>query len=384
MANKALVVGSGAIGLRTALELLKRKIPVVLKSKHHPLNPKTCSMGAGGLWMPYKCDDRRVDAWAKETLDELLNESKHNKAVEIVPTVFLTKKHTGDTVDNFAHFNKNDYKDGTNLKSILPEWSKDPRISFQHVSIEMLAWQNNVFKMRIPSQEVLLKAGYTNAWFFKPPIVDAPRMLSDMLKEIESNPLTNDVDVEMENPYASTEEVIDDAKKHGCDSIINCTGLGAATICNDEKLFSGRGVLLSYDRECSRLNDNDGNFINDAAILTEEGWGTTNDPVYIIPRGDKLLIGGSFYEGDTEDTLRDTERKRLQDNALLMGISPKSKPVSEWAGMRPCREEVRLELDENSPINGPKIVHCYGHGGSGWTTFVGCARAAVNLLCNPS
>jgi len=381
MANKALVVGSGAIGLRTSLELLKRKIPVVLRSKHHPLNPKTCSMGAGGLWMPYKCNDVRVDAWAKETLDELLDESKRSKAVEIVPTIFLTKKHTGDTVESFAHFNKDDYKDGTNTKSVLPEWSKDPRISFQHLSIEMLSWQNSVFKMRIPSQEVLLKAGYSNAWFFNPPIVDAPRMLSDMLQEIESNPLTNDVNVEMESPYDSMEEVIADAIKHGCDSIINCTGLGAANLCNDKQLFSGRGVLLLYDRNCPRLNENDDELVNDAAILTEEGWGTSNEPVYIIPRGDKLLIGGSYYEGDTEDNLRDKERMTLQDNALLMGISPNAKPVGEWAGMRPCREEVRLELDKNSPaVNGPKIVHCYGHGGSGWTTFVGCARAAVNLL----
>lgn len=379
MASKALVIGSGAIGLRTCIELLNRNVSVVLRSKYHPLNPKTCSVGSGGLWMPYKCDDPRIDNWAKETLNELLELSKLSNAVEIVPTIFLMKKHAGDTVDNFADFNKNDYKDGTNLRSVLPEWSKDPRISFQHLTTEMLSWQNTVLKLRIPSQEVLLKAGYSNAWFFRPPIVDAPRMLSNMLQEVESHPLLNDIDLEMESPYASMEDAVKDAKTHGCDSIINCTGLGAATLCNDKQLYSGRGVLLSFDRKSTRL-DSDGTLTNDAAILSEDGWGTKEEPVYIIPRGDKLLIGGSFYEGDVHETLRDSERKRLSENARLLGVHPDEHPTDEWAGMRPCREKVRLELDKESKTHGVTIVHCYGHGGSGWTAFVGCARSAVDLL----
>ena len=61
--------------------------------------------------------------------------------------------------------------------SPLPEWTKDSRIAFQHLTIEMLEWQNHVLKLKIPSIEVLKKAGYKYGWLFKPPIVDAPRML---------------------------------------------------------------------------------------------------------------------------------------------------------------------------------------------------------------
>lgn len=134
-------------------------------------------MGAGGLWMPYKCDDKRIDKWAIETLDELLEMSKspENNAVEIVPTLYLTSSHRGPTIDDFV---KSDYQSTTQKYQTFPEWTRDKRILFQHLTIEMLCWQNNVFKLRIPSQEDLLNAGYSNAWVFHPPVVDPPRMLN--------------------------------------------------------------------------------------------------------------------------------------------------------------------------------------------------------------
>ena len=48
MASKVLVVGSGVIGLRTALELLRRNVSVCLVSPKSPTNVATTSMGAGG------------------------------------------------------------------------------------------------------------------------------------------------------------------------------------------------------------------------------------------------------------------------------------------------------------------------------------------------
>ena len=48
MASKVLVVGSGVIGLRTALELLRRNVSVCLVSPISPTNVATTSMGAGG------------------------------------------------------------------------------------------------------------------------------------------------------------------------------------------------------------------------------------------------------------------------------------------------------------------------------------------------
>jgi D-amino-acid oxidase len=397
MASKVLVVGSGAIGLRTALELLRQNVGVVLRSAHHPLNPKTCSMGSGGLWMPYKCNDKRVDKWAKDTLDELLHfssssgaheksesKSKSKSLVEIVPTLFLMNSNRGPKVDDFKNFQGSDYSaERGNVKSPSPEWTKDSRLEFQHLAIEMLEWQNQVLKLKIPRIDVMKQAGYNFAWLYKAPIVDPPRMLMNMLDEIQAHPLTVDVNVEMD-PYQSVEEMVKDANENGCDGLVNCTGFGSAKLCKDEALIGGRGILLHYERGCARTIG-DAGMVNDAAVLTEDGpWGTPADPVYIIPRGDVFVVGGTCYEGNTDTDLSEKERKRLMENAALMGIDTSaSAPVNEWAGFRPLRETVRMEIDQElSSASGVRVLHSYGHGGSGWTTFVGVAKDATKLLLN--
>lgn len=390
MSSKALVVGSGAIGLRTAIELLNKNVSVILRSAHHPLHPSTCSTGSGGLWMPFKCQDVRLDQWAKTTLDELLRIAHSNtesvgdkQVVEIVPTIYLTKAHNGPKLEDYNSFNNaQDYlsmKHGK-MKVSLPEWTKDPRLSFQHLTLEMLGWQNQVLKLRIPSVESMIKAGYSHGWLFRAPIVDGPRMLTKMLDEISSHPFTEDINVEMDRGgYSSLEEIVEDAHTLGCNMVFNCTGMGSSKLCNDESLVPGRGILLHYDRSCAR-SISDETLLHDTAILTEDGpWASPTDPVYIIPRGDVFVVGGSYYEGDVGGSLSDNEKKRLIENASLMGIdTAASSPVQEWVGFRPARPTVRMEIDEN--ISSLRMVHSYGHGGSGWTAYIGVAKDSVALL----
>jgi hypothetical protein len=126
--------------------------------------------------MPFHCDDVRTDRWSLETLDEIhpMGQDPNNSLVERVPTIALHRKHVGPVMDDFL---TDDYKAGTGGKSPLPEWSTDPRLEFQHVTIEMLSWQNLVYKLKIPSQQEMFDAGYRHAWFFNPPIVNSPLML---------------------------------------------------------------------------------------------------------------------------------------------------------------------------------------------------------------
>lgn len=157
------------IGLRTALELLRKNIPIVLRSSHPPIHPSTCSFGAGGLWMPYKCNDPRIDKWSIDTLDELLLSISKNKThvpIEIVPTLYLKSSHLGNDVDQLKKEQLG-----------LPEWTKDQRLSFQFLTIEMLCRKNQDLNLRIPSEKELLDAGYTHTWLFYPPVVDPPSML---------------------------------------------------------------------------------------------------------------------------------------------------------------------------------------------------------------
>jgi D-amino-acid oxidase len=201
-----------------------------------------------------------------------------------------------------------------------------------------------------------------------------------MLGEVLSHPLTHDVNVEMDHGgYHSLEEIIDDARAFGCDVVFNCTGLGSSKLCSDDLLVPGRGILLHYDRNCARQGIDDANMKYDAAILTEDGpWGSPTDPLYIIPRGDVFVVGGSYYEGDTGTAITEREKKRLIENATLMGIDTSlSSPDHEWVGFRPARPSIRLDKEN---MNGVQVVHSYGHGGSGWTAYVGVAKSSVALL----
>ena len=164
-----LVIGSGVIGLRTAVELTRRKTRIRLMSPRHPLHPSTCSVGAGGLWMPFHCDDDRTDNWSYDTLDELMSyTTKHSvdmtsdkPLVEVVPAISF----------------KRTPKDP-------PLWATDPRtnvLGFQTLSMNELYKQRNNF--RLPKRELMDEAGYQHTWLFHTPIVDSPNML-----KVSSNP----------------------------------------------------------------------------------------------------------------------------------------------------------------------------------------------------
>lgn len=51
--------------------------------------------------------------------------------------------------------------------------------------------------------------------------------------------------------------------------------------------------------------------------------------------------------------------------------------LGAWAGLRPGRTHVRLEVEHREC--GP-VVHSYGHGGSGHTLHWGCAGEAADLV----
>jgi len=395
--SRALVVGSGAVGLRTALELLKRNVSVVLRSPRHPLHASTCSVGAGGLWMPVHCQDGRATRWAIETLDELLPQGQdpENDLVELLYAV--------------------DYKQ--NKSEDLPEWAGDVRLHFQHFPLEMLAWQNHAFRLRLPLDQDLADAGYQYAWMWRTPVVDSPKMLQHYLDQVVRAD-NADVNVKTGEEYESIDQMTDAARAMDCDALFNCTGLAAKDIagCESssssqqeiEEFVGGRGVTLRFDRRaaCRRRgvrpvqqregggrgggeggsppdgNDGDGLDNNDCVVMTQDApWAGENHPVYLIPRGDVLVVGGTMFKGDTYPDVRDEERKQLLLNAERMGIDTKSSPpVGEWTGFRPYRSKVRVELDDVYSDDGLKVVHNYGHGGSGWTINVGTARECVDLV----
>lgn len=207
-----------------------------------------------------------------------------------------------------------------------------------------------------------------------------------MLKEVESHDKT--LSVEIGHEYGSLQEMVEDAAQLGCDAVVNCTGIGASTLCGDSSIIGARGILLNYDRaSCKRrefVHDTTGDvMVNDAVLMSDEApWATETEACYLIPRGNVLAVGGSYLVGDTDKEIRPGERKRLLRNAWNLGIDvDESAPVAEWTGFRPVRETVRCEVDTTvGELEGVRVVHNYGHGGSGWTVNAGAAKEVAKLL----
>lgn len=365
------MVGSGCIGLRTAVEQLNNGTEVVLRSPRHFLRESECSQGAGGYWEPHHCDDERVSEWSLETLNELLpkGSDKENPTVEIMACVQLV----------------NEIRAGPG--SDLPGWTKDKRLKFRSLTVQRLH-ETNRFNLRLripsPSRENLEEAGYHHCWLYFSPVVDCPKMLQQIFEEIKTHPLAIDVDIETGHEYSSVDAMVKEAMSIRCDAIVNCTGMGSRKLCEDDQLVGGRGVLHPYKRSCARrvecVHQEGIDMLNDAVIISDDPpWAEKDGSVctYMISRGNIIVVGGTYVEEDTEKKLRLKERERLLRNGALLGIDiNNADPINEWVGFRPSRPSVRLEIDRGNALARAEaitITHNYGHGGSGWTVFVGAA-----------
>jgi len=109
------------------------------------------------------------------------------------------------------------------------------------------------------------------------------------------------------------------------------------------------------------------------------------DPSYVISREDVCLLGGTIHRNDYNTTTKEEEVKKIIENAvkLVPELEARGSVMDQvtgtWVGLRPGRNGIRLELDTKSFPEVP-IVHCYGHGGSGWTTHWGCAHDVVGIV----
>ena len=116
-------------------------------------------------------------------------------------------------------------------------------------------------------------------------------------------------------------------------------------------------------------------------VVTNENPPLASDelPSYVIPRGDVIVCGGTYLEGDLNDHVPFEESERIKKCAeVLCPPLASQEPISTWVGFRPARATgIRFETER---IDGVLIFHNYGHGGSGWTVFEGSTQEAVDIV----
>ncbi len=157
-------------------------------------------------------------------------------------------------------------------------------------------------------------------------------------------------------PFASLSEV---PAEH--DVIVNCSGFGARALVGDTLLHPHRGQVVLTEYQPSLTY----------AVVYEDTL------TYVIPRSGDCVLGGTNDVSDDVD-LNDDQTRDIRRRCAA--IVPESIPtLGVKAGLRPFREGgVRLEADRTS--SGRRVIHNYGHGGSGFTVSWGCAEAVAAFL----
>ena len=188
--------------------------------------------------------------------------------------------------------------------------------------------------------------GYATGYDIQVPLIETQIFLPWLMNELQQMNITIE-----KKEIRSFDEITD------ADVIINCSALGSRQLCNDKQLIPVRGqvALLAPKHNLSIFLDNE-------------------LPLYIVPRKDAIIIGGTYEEGITDAVTETATIDRLFDNAYKVFPELRDqKIIGSWAGLRPYRPLVRVEREG-------KIIHNYGHGGSGFTLAWGCAEEVATLI----
>lgn len=150
--------------------------------------------------------------------------------------------------------------------------------------------------------------------------------------------------------------------------VVNCAGLGARGLARDETLLALYGhVVVCEPGE-----------IDLSVAVSHDGAGGS---FYVIPRRREVVIGG-VVEPSADDrplTPDPATRARILARARERGFRPGAF-IREAVGLRPYRPSVRVEREGGVGGVGGRVVHNYGHGGSGYTLCWGCAEDVVKLI----
>ena len=314
----ALVLGCGVSGLTTAIILQRQGRRVTIWTRDTP--PHTTSNIAAAVWYPYRAFPvDRVLQWgvvAYDTFRELFGQP--------------------DTGVILA-----------NVLDLQPEArATDPW------------WAGSVdgFRHARPDE---LPTGYGDGFVFDAPVIDTSIYLDYLRARFEA----------AGGVIVADRMVLDLAEAFAvCDLVVNCTGLGARELVHDGRLRPSRGRVARIRHTGFRR-----------VILDDYG---PNSLAYVVPRINDIILGGTAIDDDESSAIDTDETPAILRRCA--GLAPEFAAVTQddilevKVGLRPVRDEVRLELE--TPAPGRWLVSNYGHGGAGITLSWGCAAEVAERV----
>jgi D-amino-acid oxidase len=311
----AIVLGAGVSGLTCAHALLDRGHTVRVVAARE--SSATTSAVAAAFWFPYRAEPadavRRWSARSYEIFARLADERA--TGVRMRPVVCLV----------------------ASTQPQVPAWARvaDP------------VW---LARADLPTH---LPARFGGALRFRAPVVDTSVYLPWLVERLRGRGVAFE-----SRQVESLDELVAQARL-----IVNTSGLGARTLCDDASVYGLSGQVVVVD-----------------APDVDEVWIDDVGPelAYIVPRTATCVLGGTAIPSDGAATVDAGEKAGIlaRCETLVPGVAS-ARFVADKIGVRPCRDAVRLEVERR----GQAIVgHDYGHGGAGITLSWGCAHELVDAI----
>ncbi len=350
-----LVIGAGVSGLTSALCLARRGFEVTVVADQFA--PRVTSVVAGALWEwpPAVCGQHhdpaslsRSKAWCEMSY-EIFADLAGDPATGVFfrPVTFYFKRPIEEDGRQRAKM--------AELAVKVRQFKHDPDL--------------------IAANGINTKLGLRDAYTHLAPMVDTDVYMRWLLGEVRRSGCRI---IERKLTGLLREQEAALAREYAVGVVVNCTGLGARELAG-EAMHSLRGALVRIRNDGGRMPR-----ITQAHCVSHDGSGDERGFVFIVPRGHDMLILGGLAEPDewgvdiglhNYEPIRAMYQRCLEFMPALKAAEiDAAEPVR--VGLRPYRSPgVRLEAEA-----GTRIVHNYGHGGSGVTFSWGCAREVVERV----
>ncbi|CAH2049579.1 unnamed protein product, partial [Iphiclides podalirius] len=320
---KICVIGAGVNGLTCALKIKEKYKDFDVTIFSDEFTPNTTGDGSGGLWYPYLCGDtsqENLTKWGIETYSFLYDLwYTGGKHISLMPMYEL-------------------YRQKKQLSR--PLWA-DLVFGYRELDMRQLDYLSTM-------HSVEYSAGRTFTTF----VIQAPKLLEYLYKRFKDA-----------NGEVATAKItsLSDPLLQEFRVIVNCTGLRARDVVPDTRVFPIRGQIARVKAP----------WLNYTIVDEDSGH-------YIIPNDAICVLGGTHQNNDYRTEIDAGNTGFILNGCRQMIPSLKSvEVVKHWVGLRPGRDEIRLEAEERK---GKIYIHNYGHGGSGLTLFWGCGENVLQLL----
>jgi D-amino-acid oxidase len=143
--------------------------------------------------------------------------------------------------------------------------------------------------------------------------------------------------------------------------LVNCAGAGARTLLPDPEIEPHRGQVVIVPK-------------------TSQSYAVVCDGpplMYAIPRANDCVFGGTNEVSANRSPDPATTARIVAECSRVLEIEPPS-VLGERVGLRPFRRS-GICLRAAQLRDGRRVIHNYGHGGSGFTLSWGCARTVLAL-----